>query len=174
MRKVFALRIVKAEYKVLYVVVACGIAFAIASGLIAIGLPRAIEVPIALAMNLCVFLYGARVFRGPNEIVEPPRPWWRMTAGKGLSFLLGFLFSLMSLVFTVTLVTYVVGIPEAARVGPVALAEAEFAVEEAFPFFAYFVTLAVLYWISYARIPNVLKLHGRSSPTKRTRSARLT
>jgi len=41
-------------------------------------------------------IYGStRVFRGPHEVVAPPRPWWKMTAGRPAGFLLAALFLLV-------------------------------------------------------------------------------
>ena len=41
-------------------------------------------------------IYGTtRVFRGPHEVVDPPRPRWKMTAGRPAGFLLAALFLLM-------------------------------------------------------------------------------
>jgi hypothetical protein len=46
-----------------------------------------------LAFILVVF--GARIFRGPDED-DLPRPWWRMTAGVSGGVLLGSLFALVT------------------------------------------------------------------------------
>jgi hypothetical protein len=174
MRNIFAVRIVKVEYKVLYVVVACVVAFAIASGLIAIGVPRLIEVPIALAMNLCIFLYGARVFRGPHELVEPARPWWKMTAEGRLSFLLGFLFVLLSIVYAGVVGVAAALIPAAARYGPASANEQVLVLVANLPIFLYLATLAFFYVSSSTRLSRIPKLDGKVCRTKRSRLARLT
>jgi hypothetical protein len=173
MPNIFAVRIVKVEYKVLYVVVACVVAFAIASGLIAIGLPRLIEVPIGLAMNLCIFLYGARVFRGPNELVEPARPWWKMTAEGRLSFLLGLLFALLAILFAGVIAAGIVEAVIAAKLGQASLSYSELYFESNGPIFLYFATLAFLYVSSSTHHSRITKLHGRPPRLKRSRSARL-
>lgn len=50
---------------------------------------------IATVLAVSLFLVGARLFRGANELRDPPRPWWRMTAGAKLSRRLGILFIVM-------------------------------------------------------------------------------
>jgi hypothetical protein len=174
MRNIFSVRIVKAEYKLLYVVLACGVAFGIASGLIAIGLPSLIEVPIALAMNLCIFLYGARVFRGPNELVEPARPWWKMTAEGRLSFLLGFLFAVLTIVYAGVVAIGTIVIFAAARLGPSSLSSPEFYLELNIPILLYLATLAFFYVSSSSHHSRIARLDGRPRRLKRSRSARLT
>jgi hypothetical protein len=161
MRNIFAVRIVKVEYKVLYVVLAVMIAFAINSGLTAIGLPRVVGVPIALALSLCIYLYGARVFRGPNEAAAPARPWWKMTTEKRLSTLLALLFVLLSIVFAGVVAVAAALIPVAAEYGPASANEQVLAMEANIPIFLYFAVLAFFYANSAARIPRVVKLSGK-------------
>jgi hypothetical protein len=174
MSNIFALRIVKVEYKVLYVVIAVGTAFGINSGLTAIGLPRPIGIPVALALSLCVYLYGARVFRGPNELLELPRPWWRMTAESRLSTLLGFLFVLLSILFAGVVGVAVALIPAAANYGPASANEQVLDVLATLAFFLYFATLAFFYVNSSLRLARIPKLDDKALRTKRSRSARLT
>lgn len=38
---------------------------------------------------VCFWVCAARLFRGPDEPVAPPRPWWQMTYGFHASWLLG-------------------------------------------------------------------------------------
>jgi len=174
MRNIFAVRILRAEYKVLYVIVALGIAFVINYTLTAVGVPRVIVASIALLLSLCTFLYGARVFRGPNELVEPARPWWKMTAGRRLSFLLGFLFSLVSILWAGVVAVAAALIPAAAKYGPASTNEQVLVLVVNIPIFLYFAILAFLYGISSARIPRVVKLGGKSRVLRRSRATRLT
>jgi hypothetical protein len=172
MRNIFSVRIVRAEYKVLYVILACGVAFGIASGLIAIGLPSLIEVPIALAMNLCIFLYGARVFRGPNELVEPARPWWKMTAEGRLSFLLGLLFALLAIIYAGVVAVGIVVIFAASNVGSGSLSDSAPYFEVNVPIFLYLATLAFFYVSSSSHHSRIAKLDGKSRRMKRSRSGK--
>jgi hypothetical protein len=174
MRNIFAVRIVRAEYKVLYVIVALGIAVVINYTLAAVGVPRVIVAPIALLLSLCTFLYGARVFRGPNELVEPARPWWKMTAGRRLSFLLGFLFSLLGIFWAGVVAVAAALIPAAAKYGQASANEQVLGLAVNIPIFLYFAILALLYGISSARIPQVVKLGGKSRVLHRSRATRLT
>jgi hypothetical protein len=160
--------------QVLYVIVALGIAFVINYALTAIGVPRVIVAFIALLLNLCTFLYGARVFRGPNELVDPARPWWKMTAGRRLSFLLGFLFSLLGIFWAVVVAVAAALIPAAAKYGPTTAYEQVLTLVVNIPIFLYFAILAFLYGTSSARIPRVVKLGGKSPVLRRSRSTRFT
>jgi hypothetical protein len=174
MRNIFAVRIVRAEYKVLYVIVALGIAFVISHVLTAVGVPRVIVAFIALLLTLCIFLYGARIFRGSNELLEPARPWWRMTAGRRLSFLLGFVFSLLGILWAGVVAVAAALIPAAAKYGPASANEQVLVLVVTIPIFLYFAILALLYGISSARIPRVVKLSGKPGVLRRSRSNRLT
>jgi hypothetical protein len=49
------------------------------------------------ATAFVLILLGARVFRGADEDVIPPRPWWRMTGGVRSGIVLGSLFALVAI-----------------------------------------------------------------------------
>ncbi|MDH6182422.1 hypothetical protein M2152_002604 [Microbacteriaceae bacterium SG_E_30_P1] len=59
---------------------------------------QAFVIHFALLRFLWVY-YGTRIFRGADERVEPPRPWWRMTAGHRAGFWLAAYFG-GNLIFT--------------------------------------------------------------------------
>jgi hypothetical protein len=53
------------------------------------------------ALTFALILLGARLFRGVDEEVAPPRPWWRMTAAVPSGILLGSVFALVALLSAV-------------------------------------------------------------------------
>jgi hypothetical protein len=156
MRNIFAVRIVRFEYKFLYVFAAAAIGLALNYGLIAVGLPRVIGIAIAPVFSLAVYLYGARVFRGPNEALEPARPWWKMTADKRLSVLFGILFVLMSIVYAGVVLIAATHSAGAAEVGP--FVATGLVLESDIAIFALFAILAFFYVNSAARLPRAAKV----------------
>ena len=155
MRNIFRLRIVKAEYQLLYVLVAVGLAFAINDGLSAAGVPRVVELPIALLISLSIYFYGARVFRGENEIVELPRPWWQMTAKSPLSTLLGLVFVLLTILLIGVIGVAAAFIPAGAKYGPAFANQQVLIVEAWIPFLLYAATLVFFYTTSSIRLSRV-------------------
>jgi hypothetical protein len=71
--------------KVLYVVVAVAIGFAFGP------LMRLLHDPgvIGSLWDLVAIVVAARIFRGVDEPLDVPRPWWRMTSRPRLSSILG-------------------------------------------------------------------------------------
>jgi hypothetical protein len=155
MRNIFAVRIVRFEYKFLYVVAAAVIGLALNYGLIAVGLPRFIGIAIAHVFSLAVYLYGARVFRGPNEALEPARPR-KMTADKRLSVLFGILFVLISIIYAGVVLIAATQSAGAAEVGPFAAQGLE--LESDIAILALVAILAFLYLNSAARLPRAAKV----------------
>ncbi|NQX35993.1 hypothetical protein [Herbiconiux sp. VKM Ac-2851] len=49
-------------------------------------------------------LVGARIFRVPEEPIEPPRPWWKLTGRPTAGFVLAALFALQAITNQLTLV----------------------------------------------------------------------
>lgn len=97
MKKLLAVRIVRWPFKLIYVVVVwLGLRYGV-SRLLSVG---SVEIVLAdilrSALELAVILYGARIFRGPGEPVEPPRPLWRMTTRSSTSFTVGILFIVLN------------------------------------------------------------------------------
>ncbi|MFF2371081.1 hypothetical protein [Agromyces sp. NPDC058110] len=92
MRRILDFRIVRWEFKVLYVAVAWIVGFVIVSALASIGVP----IPVVTLVNVLTFALpfalAVRIFRGQGEPVEPARAWWRITAWPTLSRRLGVLF----------------------------------------------------------------------------------
>lgn len=111
MRRILDVRVVRWELKLAYVVGAVVVVFAVA------GLFRswgASEISVSLvgtALDVVALLFGARVFRGRGEAIEPPRPWWRMTARPTLSRRLGILFLVLSAVGFINLGLAAIGVP---------------------------------------------------------------
>jgi hypothetical protein len=94
-------RIVKWQYKLVFAVVAYGVTRLIG---VAIGpLPAAVGDILGPFLFIAPYLVGARLFRGPDESLEP-RPWWRMTARPALSKVLGILFAAIAGLFTLLFV----------------------------------------------------------------------
>lgn len=92
------MRIVRWQYKLLYVVVG----FLVATLVIGLLPIQGTGLPIAgFVLDLALFIVGARIFRGRSEDIRAPRAWWRMTSKWRLSYRLGFLFSIL---FVVTIV----------------------------------------------------------------------
>lgn len=105
MRRILDVRIVRWEFKALYVVGVILLGWVIAGLLRAVGAAEIGVVLISAVIDFGVLLLGARIFRGRGEAVEPPRAWWRMTARPTLSRRLGILFVVLSL-FNVAAVVF--------------------------------------------------------------------
>jgi hypothetical protein len=90
------LRIRRWPFKLLYVVLAYGVVFAVAR-LFALWADAWLAAEfVNLAFYTGAFLYGARIFRGSNEDIAAPRASWRMTARRPLSKRLGVLFAVLA------------------------------------------------------------------------------
>lgn len=82
------LRLVNAGWKLIYIV---------GGGILTFGLFRLINLipsDIATAWLTTVIqsawiYYATRIFRGPGELLNEPRPWWRMTARPTAGYVLG-------------------------------------------------------------------------------------
>lgn len=86
MRRAF--RITTAQGKVGFLVGAVVVEVLVMLLLLALGVPDGLAPLIGALWFLAVVVVGVRTFRGPGEPVEPPRAWWRMTAGPVVGFLL--------------------------------------------------------------------------------------
>ena len=95
MRRIRDIRIIRWELKLLYVVGAIGVSFVLAGLLRAWGVDGILALLTTSVFDVAALLLGARVFRGVGEEIEPPRPWWRMTARPPLSRRLGILFAVL-------------------------------------------------------------------------------
>jgi hypothetical protein len=106
MHRLLGIRIIRWQLKLVYVVGAIVMSWAIVALLRALATPEILELLITLVFDVAALLFGARVFRGRGEAIEPPRPWWRMTARPTLSRRLGVLFfvlgagSLLAIILT--------------------------------------------------------------------------
>ena len=107
MRRILDLRIVRWEFKLLFVAAAFGIGYPLRALLFAAGAPTYVASIVDALVTIGAFVLGARLFRGAGEKVAPPRPWWRMTAWPTLSRNLGILFAFMSVSFVLTAVRIV-------------------------------------------------------------------
>ncbi|HEY9366750.1 MAG TPA: hypothetical protein VIP55_08975 [Agromyces sp.] len=120
MEKAPAFRIVRWELKVLYIVVAWIIGYAIADLLSRLGTPGVALDIVNTLVNLAAFALAVRIFRGRDEPIDPPRAWWRMTAWPTLSRRLGIVFAVfaaMSVISAVLSAVGVGGLPSSATVG---------------------------------------------------------
>lgn len=98
MRALLNVRIVRWPMKLLYVI------GAYIAGLLIVNLIGFTPIPfvalevLTYILEVGAVLYGARVFRSWNENVQAPRPWWRMTARRPLSIILGSISVLLTVV----------------------------------------------------------------------------
>jgi hypothetical protein len=82
------LRITSVWVKLAYVVLWYGFGVVLANVVLS-GVADIIVVLALLAWDTAVLILGVRIFRGRNEAVDPPRPWWRMTGGSRSAIALG-------------------------------------------------------------------------------------
>jgi hypothetical protein len=82
------LRITNVWVKLAYVVVWYGFGVVLANVILS-GVADAIIVATLLAWDTASLSLGVRIFRGRDEAVAPPRPWWRMTGGARSALVLG-------------------------------------------------------------------------------------
>jgi hypothetical protein len=95
MRRLLDLRIVRWELKLAYVLGAFFVGFPASALLRLLNVPDIlIGLLVGWALNLAVLFLGARIFRGRGEPIQPPRPWWKMTARPRLSKRLGIFFTI--------------------------------------------------------------------------------
>ena len=81
------LRLTQKRWKAVYIVGGY-LAIAVITAL----LPQGSGLAIITVILDAVWIYGGtRIFRGAGELVQPPRPWWRMTARPRAGFALGIL-----------------------------------------------------------------------------------
>jgi hypothetical protein len=93
------MRIVEAGPKVVYILVGGLVTIVFVAGLTLV-LPNALEAIVGAIAEATFYLVGVRSFRGSNELLNPSRPWWRMTARPTAGFLIGSLLGL-SVVFDI-------------------------------------------------------------------------
>lgn len=119
MRRILDIRIIRWEFKALYIVGVILLGWVIAGLLRGVGLPEIGVLLITAVTDFGALLLGARIFRGRGEAVEAPRAWWRMTARPTLSRRLGILFVVLPLLGAVSLVLEATGVyaPLPARTG---------------------------------------------------------
>ena len=110
MRRLLDIRIIRWELKLLYVIGAIGVGFVLAGLLRAWGMQETVALLTTSAFDVAALLLGARLFRGRGEAIEPPRPWWRMTARPTLSRRLGILFVVLAVFGAVATVLTGVGV----------------------------------------------------------------
>jgi uncharacterized membrane protein len=109
MRRLLDIRIIRWELKLLYVIGAIGVGFVLAGLLRAWGMQETVAMLTTSTFDVAALLLGARLFRGSGEAIEPPRPWWRMTARPTLSRRLGILFVVLAVFGAVATVLTAVG-----------------------------------------------------------------
>lgn len=92
------LRIVRVRYKILYVL--GWPVLSLLGGLVGMRFFNPIfSVITGMITSLLFLIVGVRVFRGRDEDVRPPRPWWQMTSRPAAGFILGTVFALSFFVF---------------------------------------------------------------------------
>ncbi|GAA4385000.1 hypothetical protein [Agromyces bauzanensis] len=103
MQRILDLRITRWQWKLLYVL---GVLLAgwIVGGVVgAMGAPYLAQIIAGAITDVAGLLLGARIFRGRGEPVDPPRPWWQMTARPPLSRRLGILFLVLTVMSVATM-----------------------------------------------------------------------
>ena len=110
MRRLLDIRIIRWELKLVYVVGVIVLSFLL--GAVLDSVDEIVVVASRSVFEVAALLFGARVFRGRGEAVEPPRPWWRMTARPTLSRRLGILFAVLAAGSVVVLILTAVGVYE--------------------------------------------------------------
>jgi hypothetical protein len=98
MRRVLDVRITRWEMKLAYVIAVIAVGWGLAALLRVLNLGEPAVLIVATLVDVVGLLLGARVFRGRGEAIEPPRPWWRMTARPRLSRNLGVVFIVLAAV----------------------------------------------------------------------------
>jgi hypothetical protein len=104
------IRIIRWELKLAYAFAAIVVIFAIGALLRALDVAAIAVLLLGTLLDFAALLFGARVFRGRGEAIEPQRPWWRMTARPTLSRRLGILFLVLALVVFIALVLGAFGV----------------------------------------------------------------
>lgn len=157
-KKVLAVRIVQTQMKVVYVLSAALISYGVNAGLLWIGLPRLVGIPLGVLMSLAIYLYGARVFRGNGEPIAPARAWWRMTAERRLSALFGVLFLMFVLVSLTQLFVAITNANALSVIGSNAIAAAQVEVVYWAGLLIWALVLMVMYFNSAVRIQKPVEL----------------
>jgi hypothetical protein len=83
------LRVVRFSSKLVYVAFVYALGFGVNLLLVFLKVPGFVEIWLQLVIDTAGVLYGARIFRGPNEQVEAPRPLYQMTATRNFSVVIG-------------------------------------------------------------------------------------
>ncbi|KQM82723.1 hypothetical protein [Agromyces sp. Leaf222] len=112
MRRILDFRIVRWEFKVLYIAVAWIAGVVIVNALVALGVPPLILNLVNLLTLAVSFALAVRIFRGQDEPVDPPRAWWRMTAWPTLSRRLGVLFIVVAAMGVFSVAIQLAGVGE--------------------------------------------------------------
>jgi hypothetical protein len=115
MQRILGARIVKWYFKLAYVAGVWLVGCLLQRLLELVDVPAAAVSLVGSVLSLSGILLGARVFRGRNELLVTPRPWWRMTARRPLSVVLGTLAVLGAASSVVVLVAGAVGNARFAR-----------------------------------------------------------
>jgi len=111
MRRLLDLRITHWGWKLAYVVAVLVVGPTPAQLGTALG-SYEIGFVIGTVVRTGLILLAARIFRGHDEAVAPPRPWWQMTARPKLSRRLGILFAVLFALNLIGVVLGVVGVIE--------------------------------------------------------------
>jgi hypothetical protein len=96
MRRILGIRITDWYYKVLFIAVAVIFRALVEVLLQTTNVVVLLSIVVNSILVLGSYILGARLFRGKGEPVAPTRPWWKMTARRPLSRVLG-VFSVLSL-----------------------------------------------------------------------------
>lgn len=113
----------------------------------AVGAPSVASDIVNSVVTLFGIGLGARWFRGRDEPIEPPRPWWKMTARRPLSLTMGILAAVVAGSYVLTPVGAAIGNPtsieQLERLGVFGIVH----------FAVFFAIIAFFYLNSAARLP---------------------
>lgn len=146
----FKLRIIRWQFKLLYVFLAYGVDFTIGHVLAPV-LPFPWIHLATYILGVATVLYGARIFRGWNEDILAPRAWWRMTARRPLSRNLGVLSIVGAGFVTFSIVSDVIQISQPKDIADLAAGIDD--LSGGVSSFLLYATLAYLYLNSASRLP---------------------
>jgi hypothetical protein len=146
------LRIVRFSSKLLYVALVYALGFGVNLLLVFLKVPDFVEIWLQVVIDTVGILYGARIFRGPNEDLRARRPLWQMTATRNFSTGVAIISS-AGLVLAVA--QLIIALAHPAAVHAVAVAN-PYLLQRDTSLIVQAAILVILYFNSAARIPRAV------------------
>lgn len=110
MQRGLDIRIVRWQFKVLYVIGAWLVGVPVVGLLNAVNAPALVGSLANTAVAFASVIVGARIFRGRDEPVAPRRPWWQMTARPLLSRVFGVILGLFVASYLIIVISAALGV----------------------------------------------------------------